>query len=128
MSTHPYDRNFDPPAPVIEVMLGAPGVVPDLGVLALLGSGADQTVIPQQVATQLGLAQLDEVDIAGIERVAFRSGVYLVNVKFPELPTMELEVLSWAGTYSLVGRDLLNRLFILLSGPEQQLTIEGATS
>lgn len=67
-------------------------------------------------------------DILGIERVAVRSKVYLVNMKFPELPARELEVLSWDGTYSLVGRDLLNGLLILLSGPEQLLTIEGAVS
>ena len=54
MSNYPYDRSFDPPAPVVEVILGAPGIVPDRGVRALLDSGADQTTIPEGVARDLG--------------------------------------------------------------------------
>jgi len=126
MSNYPYDGSFDPPAPVVEVILGAPGVVPDRGVRALLDSGADQTTIPEGVARDLGLAQLDEIDIFGIEQKAFRSRVYLVSAKIRELPTIELEVLSWTGTYALIGRDLLNRVRIVLDGPEHVLTIEGA--
>jgi len=72
------------------------------------------------------LAQLDEIDIFGIEQKAFRSRVYLVSAKIRELPTIELEVLSWTGTYALIGRDLLNRVRIVLDGPEHVLTIEGA--
>jgi len=128
MSNYPYDRSFDPPAPVVEVILGAPGIVPDRGVRALLDSGADQTTIPERVAIELGLAHLDEIDVFGIEQEAFRSRVYLVSAKIRELPTIELEVLSWTGTYALIGRDLLNRVHIILDGPQLQLTLEGAAS
>jgi len=54
-----YNRNFDPPAPVIEVSISAPLSKVSTSSTALVDSGADITVIPKRIIAQLKLRRVD---------------------------------------------------------------------
>ena len=80
--SRPYDqRNFNPPAPVMEVSLSVPSI--QSAVLkspALLDSGADITVIPEQIIQQLQLRYVDEVTASGYDGIPRQTFIY--SVKF----------------------------------------------
>ena len=126
MSSYPYDRIFQPPAPAVDLLLGSPRAVPDHPVRALLDSGADLTVIPEAMARDLSLVRVDVVAVFGVGQEALRSNIYVLSVLVPEMPVINLRVLSWSRPYALIGRDVLNRVRIVLDGPQLQLTLEGA--
>ena len=124
MSSYPYDHSFDPSAPVIEMTVRSPNAAATRLVQALLDTGADQTVIPEDTARELGLVRLDEVNVFGVSPDPVLARVYWVSARLVELSDLDIEVLSWPYQYALVGRDLLNRLRLILDGPQLQLTLE----
>jgi hypothetical protein len=104
--------------------------------LAILDSGADYTSIPIDIVSEFALDQLGEVEVLGATGSAPDGapeiqGLYLVNIEFPEFPTFTVAahlVLGGTGPaardFVLIGRDILNRHRILLSGPENQFTVD----
>ena len=115
-----YDAdNFEPPAPVAYVTLRNPAT----GVLLsdvpmLIDTGADTTLLPSSAIEQLG--------ISAEEAAAFEVQVFDGEIKRLKLERLELYVLGkkFAGEYllvdrsiSILGRNILNSVRILLDGP-----------
>lgn len=117
-STTNYDDR-DPPAPIARVALSKPGSDARIdGLLMLIDSGADATILPRGVASDLGAGdatryyevegyggahrQLPVVDaVLRVSRFTF-SGSYMID------ETRDVGVL---------GRDVLNQLILELNGP-----------
>lgn len=115
---YPYDiNNFNSPAPVLEVCLSSPlsqGEV--IKIPALLDSGADMTVIPQNIAQQLQLKYVDEISVAGYDGIAQKVFVYSAKIIFDNLGDFIIRVITSGGEHALVGRDILNKWSVLLKG------------
>jgi predicted aspartyl protease len=114
-----------PPDPMIHVAIRCPSRGTEAtGVVALIDTGADRTVLPRTVIDALALA------VTGVERFQGFAGqivelsVYVVDLSIHDLPAVRIEpVLGEAEKYVLLGRDVLNAHRILLDGPQLALEI-----
>jgi predicted aspartyl protease len=115
-----YDaESFDPPAPVAYVTLRNPATGALLSdVPMLIDTGADATLLPFKAVEQLDIAIEKDSD--------FEVQVFDGEIKRLKLAKLELYLLDkkFAGEYLLVdrtigilGRNILNKLPILLDGP-----------
>ena len=120
--SRPYDQqNFNPPAPVMEVSLSIPGKQPQLQSVilkspALLDSGADITVIPEQVVQQLQLKYVDEITASGYDGVPKQAFIYSVKLIFDDLGSFIVRAIASNNDHVLIGRDILNKWSLLLEG------------
>lgn len=121
----PYDSKYFPPAPVIEVRLGAPNSALSVGPFqALIDSGADATIVPIRMIESLGL-QVDNrkflVSPWGERR---QVDVYLLDVQVgkTKFPVVEI-VADDYGNEFILGRNVLNKLAVLLDGPNTELDL-----
>jgi predicted aspartyl protease len=119
-----YSRDFDPPAPVIELCVSVPLSKDDVSLTALIDSGADITVIPERIITQLRLRRVDSLLASGFGKGVIEATVYaaILSVEGILRPKM-YRVLSWREDYVLLGRDLLNQLVTVLNGPSEELKL-----
>jgi hypothetical protein len=113
-----YDARFEPPAPVAAINLRSVDRRKRVSNVAMfIDSGADVTFLPASAVSQLGLPNQGDREVTafdGSESVAASvecellflgqvyRGVYLIV----------------DDQYGLLGRDVLNRLCIVLDGPQ----------
>jgi predicted aspartyl protease len=121
----PYDTDYFPPAPSVEISLGAldePFVVGPLQ--ALVDTGADASIVPIQYIRSLRV-QVDNRKYLrsqwGERRLV---DTYLLDVGIGglRLPLVEIVANEW-GEEIILGRNVLNKLTVILDGPKQVLEI-----
>lgn len=115
---YPYDaNNFNPPAPVLEVSLSSPiSQAEVIKIPAVLDSGADMTVIPQNIAQQLQLKYVDEISAVGYDGIAKKTFVYSIKIIFENIGDFIIRVITSDSGHMLVGRDILNKWSVFLKG------------
>ena len=118
-----YDANYTPPAPRLEIRLAVPDEAfrsPPLN--ALVDTGADAVIVPAEYIEMLGV-QIDN-------RKTLRSSwgehrpvnVYLIDVGIGDLRLPLIEIVADdRGDEIILGRSVLNRLVMVLDGPQQIL-------
>jgi len=121
----PYSSAFRPPAPVLSVRVGAPGREPLLGVVALVDSGADLSVIPLAAIQALELPQVGKTRIRGVTGVEESTPVHAAVLEVGGTSVLA-EVVAW-GDEAIVGRDVLSRFVLELNGPRETLTLTAPT-
>jgi predicted aspartyl protease len=123
--SYTYDAAFDPPAPVLSIRMAAPGETPQGdAVLALVDTGADGTLIPMSL--------LEQVEAIGVGDAVLRSGlgevrevhIYEIDLHFDavRLPGV-LVAGDEQGDEILLGRNVLNKLILLLDGQSKQIDL-----
>jgi predicted aspartyl protease len=115
-----YDANqFNPPAPLARVTVRTRDRANSVSdVPMLIDSGSDTTLIPRSCADRLGLRgeTQEGVLLVGFDGSESRAEVVDVEVRFlrrtfrGEFPIIDDEV-------GILGRNVLNRLSIVLDGP-----------
>jgi len=118
----PYSRKYFPPAPILSVSLAVPEGAPQLGPhIALVDTGADGTFVPTRFLEDL----VAPIVYATYVRPSLGEGrhrvwVYQVDILLDStrLPGIEVVGDDW-GDEIILGRNFLNRLRMLLDGPNQ---------
>ena len=124
-----FSRQFYPPAPVFEVYVALPDRAPQIGPLvALLDTGADGTFVPTNLLEQMAVPIDDMTNVRShLGERLHRVAVHTVDFVFtPTLRLPAIEVVSddW-GDQIIIGRNLSNKLVILLDGLKQRTSISG---
>jgi hypothetical protein len=117
--TFPYDATYFPPFPTLEVTLSTPaeGLTTD-PLSALVDTGSDATFVPLEHLSQIGAVETTEMWARSHWSERRRVLLYLVDVQVGHLTLPGIEVVGDdLGNEILVGRDVLNRLRLLLDGP-----------
>jgi len=119
MSEIPYDATYQPPAPVLDIALMAPATGSRVKLTGIIDTGADATIIPLQFLQQIGARRVFATGLKsqwGERRTVF---LYLVDVRISSITLPAIYVVGdELGEDIVVGRDVLNRLRILLNGPD----------
>lgn len=125
MICYRYNHSFNPPAPLVHVILHSPDGAAKSGELpAQLDIAADRSVIPLEAAEQMGLVPLEELPLAGLGGIVTTLPIYLVQIEIRQLrPIMVRAAASRGEPLALIGRDVLNHYRLLLDGPQLRLEI-----
>ncbi len=121
MST-PYSQAYFPPAPVLMVSLAAPEEASQVGLHpALIDTGADGTFIPTVLLEELDVPVVYATNVRshlgeGLRRVSVHKVDILLDAV--RLPNIEVVSDDW-GSEIILGRNALNKLQLLLDGPNQ---------
>lgn len=120
-----YSSQYSPGAPVLEIWLGAPGEKAEVGPFeALVDTGADWTVVP--------LDYLKRADAERASRALLRSQwgesrpvhLYAVAITVAQHEFSAPWVVGdELGDEIVLGRNILNRLRLLLDGPAAAVTV-----
>lgn len=119
----PYDDRRDPPAPVLPIRIGLPRGDRALLLRALVDTGADATIIPEDVARGLRLPVVSFVRVRGIGLAPLDAAVYGAEIEAAGVRRL-IDVVG-LGRETLLGRNVLNDWTITLRGPEKVMEISG---
>lgn len=116
--SYPYDANYAPAFPRLPVVISSPEHPSSLELSGLVDTGADVTLAP--------VAHLLAVDAVELYRARLRShwgelrsvSIYLIDLIIAGHVLPGVEVVGDERTDDvLLGRNVLNRLLLLLNGP-----------
>jgi predicted aspartyl protease len=115
-----YDPSFNPPAPVADVMVTHPVTGAESGALrGKLDTGADVTVIPERLVTQLGLTPKGQTWTRSYDGAYSQRLVYYVRMSVEGFLVASVRCIATARSDVLLGRNVLNRFLITLDGKRQ---------
>ena len=114
-----YDTDYFPPAPVVELTFSSAvtdSSTPQLR--AFVDSGADATIVPKSILDEIQATFADDAYLRSQWGERRRVRLYVVDVRIGEwtLPGVTI-VGDERSSELIVGRDVLNRLRVLLDGP-----------
>lgn len=120
----PYAKHHEPPAPFLAVQVEHPQHPRRTAQLsAKVDTGADISVIPLRIAQSLDLESAGRVQAMGFERQEQTYPVYLARLIIPSGQRGLVHVLAGSSDETILGRDVLNHLRLLLDGPALTLEI-----
>jgi hypothetical protein len=126
---YPYDTTYDPPIPVCDVTLMAPATDRYAELSAIVDTGADGTIVPIRFLRRIGARRAFEANLRsqwGERRTVF---LYLVDLTIGELALPGVYVVGdELGDETVLGRNVLSRLRVLLDGPQAVMTLLDAGS
>lgn len=117
-----YDFSIFPPAPKLEIRLIAqPHGAASRPLLAFVDTGADATIVPLPIVRQLQAGVVTLKTVRGYTGGRRTVRTYLVDIEVGSFTLPGAEIVGDDATDEvLLGRDVLNRLRLLLDGPAQR--------
>ena len=120
----PYDRSYSPPLPTVEIVLRLPEGDSVGPLRAVIDTGADATIIPTSTLAKLPIRPLH----SGFLRSAWGErrpiDLYLLDVQVAGLTLPGVEIVGdELGHELILGRNVLNKLILLLDGPALTTTV-----
>jgi predicted aspartyl protease len=115
----PYLDHYNPPMPVLEIHLAYPEGSPSLGPLAaIIDTGADSMLVPQDLPDRIGAPFSDEARLRSHWGEWRQVALFIVDLGIEDLRLPNVEVVGDdEGDEIILGRNVLNRLRLLLDGP-----------
>ena len=120
-----FDTSFDPPALCMNVTIANTINRRKRKTLqALLDTGSDITAIPSEQVGLLDLYARDQLRLETVEGTSSIIYTYAVRFTLGDLVIPHLEVILTGLDMVIVGRDVLNQLYLRLDGPRQQFAFQ----
>lgn len=120
MNAFPYDSAYDPPAPVCEITLTVASTGRRTSIFAMIDTGADATLVPVSYLNQIAARRVFEASLRSQWGERRRVYLYLVDLQVAGLNLPGVYVVGdEMGDEAVLGRDVLNRLRLLLDGKKQ---------
>lgn len=122
--SYPYQTDYHPYMPALSIQLGYPEEPLKLGhFTAIVDTGADGTLVPQILIDELGAPVIDEVRIRSHWGEWRITQLFVVDIGIGELRLPAIEVVGDSGKELILGRNVLNKLKLLLDGHAGQVKI-----
>ncbi|MDB4349737.1 retroviral-like aspartic protease family protein [Omnitrophica bacterium] len=113
-----YATNFYPPAPLIDITVTLPPqarITNQISSKALVDTGSDITVIPQNIIDNLSLMPCGELTAQYSDGMQHKEIAYAAIVVVNGLRTKLLPIIgSTRRSYALLGRDFINDVILRL--------------
>lgn len=124
MST-PYDSSYTPPIPVLRLRLSAPGGAPhDAPLSAIVDTGSDATLIPNTYLEQIEAIVSGDAVLHGVLGETREVHLYEVDLHIDTLLLPDVLIVGDDyGTEIIIGRNVLNKLILLLDGQHSETDI-----
>lgn len=121
-----YDTSYFPSAPFLPITIdGYSPEAPTLSVGAFVDSGADGTMLPEDMLQAIGAEYEDTVRMRGSAGGTQRLDRYTVRIQINRQTIHAISaVATAAGSEPLLGRDVLNQLTLTLNGPAEVLELQ----
>jgi hypothetical protein len=119
--TYSYNSDFDPPMPIVDVLLIEPHSGETSGPhRALIDSGSDGTLVPVNLLAQIGARSVGSGRLTWLWQESRRVKTYIMELQVGphRLPAIRVAGVP-AGTDLVLGRNVLNRLLVTLNGPAE---------
>jgi predicted aspartyl protease len=113
-----YDTRHNPPAPTVQATIA--NVMQrrrHRKALALLDTGSDITAIPRSLASEIQVYPIGQIRLEDVQAQTQKVLTYAVQLTIADLMIPRLEVILTSLDHVILGRDVLNRLYVLLNGP-----------
>ncbi len=120
-----YSHRYVPPMPVLQIKLSAPESVPTgRTLMAVVDTGADVCLVPRALLALLELSAGEPVLIRGQWGEPLAATRYPVDLHFEHGVIPAVDVVSDPdGREVILGRNVLNKLRLLLDGFNQSTTV-----
>ncbi|MEX2705234.1 MAG: aspartyl protease family protein [Candidatus Freyarchaeota archaeon] len=118
-----YDLSKEPPIPKIELTIANPGTKESVKCVGPLDTGADFTVLPRKLVSDLGLKPAREIEVIDIYGRMSYEWTYYVNIYFNTFSFEFVEVLAIPQDEVIIGRDILNNVKLILNGKKLRFEI-----
>ena len=119
-----YDSAQYPPQPVAEIAITAPqSSIATPRLRATIDTGADVTLIPLKTLRPLAAPLGDSRRVRSLWGDCQEVNTFIVDVHIGNLVLPAIEVLGYAGDEIILGRDILNKLWLELDGPAQTVEV-----
>jgi len=111
-----YDNSYDPPAPVLRVKIKRPLSNLSMEILAKLDTGADITVVPQEIIEKLRLVPVSRISVSSFSGQRIFKYSYFADIEIQKYNFSMVEIIGGRRKNMLLGRNILNKLKIILDG------------
>ena len=126
-----YRQDIYPPVPVLEIRLSRPLASPQTEpLLAMIDTGSDSSLIPMRWIRQIKVPVFRSAFVRGMWGGRKAASIYAIDLHLTAgiLPHIEVtgiddEDETFENEEIILGRNVLNKLILLLEGPKQQTTI-----
>ena len=127
-----YNHNKIPPAPILDIQFSPPGESASMGsVPALVDTGSDFTLVPLSYLLRMDAPEARAAFLRGLWSEQRPVTVYLVDLHLENRVLPDIEVVGIEDESSeteeeseiILGRNVLNRLILLLDGPSEYAEI-----
>ena len=121
-----YNQQMSPQAPFVYVTISNTDFSESEDIPGLIDTGADRTLIPNEIISKLNFKVNSEILLTGFSRSEVTSWkTHLAHLGIRGAELIEIEVVGMSGeTYAILGRDFLNHYKITLDGPNLTLNID----
>ena len=116
--TYNYNSDYHPAMPMVEVSIGLPMTDTAIDVRGIVDSGADATIIPVRHLLEIGARRSRKAIMRGVAGGEALVDLYAVAIRLgPYRQGFVEAVADTSGDETIIGRDILNHLSVMLNGP-----------